>query len=66
VPDGQAELLGQVDGALIGLERHGARDTLRAYDTGFVQGRQRCYGWDAASARLVAMHCRADTPGLPP
>ncbi len=66
-PSGQGSMLGQLDGALIDIDRSGTRETLRAYDTATLRGPQRCFGWSDHAARLVAVACR---PGrgapLPP
>lgn len=55
--DGKGRMLGQVDGSLIGVERGLAGVTLRAYDDALLRGRQRCFGWQAAATRLVAVAC---------
>ena len=55
--DGQASMLGNVEGALIAIERQGIHETLRAYDDALLRGPQRCFGWDEQAAKLVAKPC---------
>ena len=63
--DGRATMLGQVDGPLIEVDRGPAGATLRAYDDALLRGRQRCFGWQAAAARLAAIGCPPDRKGSP-
>ena len=66
-PDGTANLLGRLDGALIAVERSGVRETLRALDDATLRGRQRCFGWNGAAAKLAAIACHpARTASFPP
>ena len=62
-PDGQASMLGSLDGALIAVDRRGTRETLRAYDSATLRGPQRCFGWNDGAATLATVPCGPDRPG---
>lgn len=56
-PESQGRMLGQVDGALIAVERRGVEANLRAFDESTLRGPQRCYTWRTAAGRLMPVHC---------
>ena len=61
-PDGRASLVGHLEGALIDVDRHGARETLRAIDNATLPGPQRCFRWNNLTGTLAATSCGPGEP----